>query len=207
MKNVKVYVEGATRGKRKNKSVNIEFRKAFHLLSEKVGVAHVPEYVPCGGRSQTWDLAWDRFLKREQDEIIFLLVDSETRTNFGPKDAWKFLASQPLEPWTELDQRNARYVFLMVVMMETWLLADPDALARYFGDGFRSNQIPSWPKLEEIEKDSILETLSNATQECRKRYKKGERSFEALAEADPNVIARKCPHAAYFFQRLVEECT
>lgn len=206
MKRVKVFVEGATRGRGGNSSANIACRRAFAKLAERCGAINKPEFVHCGGRSHTWTAAWNEFLNRKEGEIILLLVDSEQPTSLPPEDAWKFLATQPSEPWKDLGERNARYVFLMVVMMETWLLADSAALARYFGIVFRTNQIPNWPSPEDIGKESILETMAKATQECQRQYEKGQTSFEALAEVDPKLIAQKCPHAAYFFQRLKEEC-
>ena len=90
----------------------------------------------------------------------------------------------------------------MVQVMETWFLADREALRRYFGEGFRDRAIKHWPILEDVPKSTVLEALESATKECRKPYAKGKTSFELLGEVDPACVAAACPHAEALLQRL-----
>ena len=55
----------------------------------------------------------------------------------------------------------------MVQFVETWLLADPDALAEYFGDGFRRDRLPT-TNLEQRTKADVEKSLRRATEGCLK---------------------------------------
>ena len=90
----------------------------------------------------------------------------------------------------------------MVQVMETWLLADLDALRRYFGAEFRENAINRWPVLEHVPKATVLKAPERATAACRKSYAKGRVSFELLARVDPDRVEAACRHARALLDRL-----
>lgn len=87
-------------------------------------------------------------------------------------------------------------------IMETWFIADPTWLARYFGSDFKPARVPAWPKLEDVAKADILRTLERATSDCSKAYSKGKVSFELLAGLDPTAVKAKCPNAKALLDRL-----
>ena len=70
----------------------------------------------------------------------------------------------------------------MVQVMETWFLADRDALRNCFGAQFAENALRQWPELEAVPKQTVLDALQRATARCQKRYAKGKVSFELLAQ-------------------------
>ncbi len=201
MRKVKVYVEGATRGKGKNQSANIALRRGFRQFADKLGIEQSPAFVPCGGRTQTWDVAWNSFWSRQQDEFILLLVDSEEPAGADPQLAWRHLKLR--EGWAELEDQHGRYVFMMVTAMETWLVADELALARKFGRAYRAGVVPKWQNLESVAKADIYTALDQATSGL---YSKGERSFELVGEIDPNIVSARCPHAKHFCDSLKSLC-
>ena len=86
--------------------------------------------------------------------------------------------------------------------METWLLADRQALRRYFGPQFAESMLPHWPELESVPKDTVVEALTKASSRCRKRYAKGKVSFELLAQVDPDRVAAACAHAKALLGKL-----
>ena len=91
----------------------------------------------------------------------------------------------------------------MVQIMESWFLADREALAEYYGPGFRSNTIPLWPDIEQVPKSDVLDRLGRATHGTRKRsYKKGRDSFEILGKLDPNKVTNASPYAKSFVGSL-----
>ena len=83
----------------------------------------------------------------------------------------------------------------MVQVMETWLVADRNALAEYFGALFRENAFRQWPDLEDVSKRDVLDALTRATAGCPRRYAKGNVSFELLERIDPARVEAACPHA------------
>ena len=90
----------------------------------------------------------------------------------------------------------------MVQVMETWFLADREALRSYFGVGFGENALRAWPNLEDVSKSVVLEELRHATASCRPRYTKGKVSFELLAQIDPARVEAACPHARALLNEL-----
>ena len=90
----------------------------------------------------------------------------------------------------------------MVQVMETWFLADREALRNYFGAGFRENALKAWPKLEDVPKSTVLEALERATASCRTPYSKGRVSFEVLARVAPARVEAACPHAKALLDEL-----
>ncbi len=52
---------------------------------------------------------------------------------------------------------------LMVQVMEAWLISDPEALKRFYGNGFRISAIPKNPNVEVIAKSRVYRALYAAT--------------------------------------------
>jgi hypothetical protein len=86
--------------------------------------------------------------------------------------------------------------------MESWCVADKNALREFFGDCLHESALPALENLEARTKENVQEALVNATRDCgRDRgYKKGNRSFELLGQLDPAELKRHVPH----FARLCE---
>ena len=51
----------------------------------------------------------------------------------------------------------------MIASMETWIIADEAALRIFFKRNFRDGQIPQWPNLEKVPKESVYQVLKAAT--------------------------------------------
>lgn len=118
------------------------------------------------------------------NDLPLLLFDSEAPVKTG-HTSWQHLKAR--DNWDRPNGASDDQAFLMVEVMETWLIADRQMLERYFGANFRSNQIPAWPSLEAVPKKAVLETLDRSTAGCgKKRYAKGKISFELLGRTDPN---------------------
>ena len=87
--------------------------------------------------------------------------------------------------------------------MESWFVADREALANYYGAGFRSEAIPQWPDIETVAKPDVLSKLSRATRDTNKgSYRKGRHGFEILGKLDPNKVTNASPHAKRFVDSL-----
>lgn len=83
----------------------------------------------------------------------------------------------------------------MVQCMEAWFIADRQALAAFFGQCFRQNQLPdSANSMESIAKRQLYTSLANATKGCQKGpYGKGAHSFKLLALINPESIKNRFP--------------
>lgn len=91
----------------------------------------------------------------------------------------------------------------MVQTMETWLVADIDALRRYYGQGFNSSALPQRQNLEEEPKQAIYAALTRATQQTQKgEYAKIKHASQLLGKIRPDRIAARCPRFALLTQWL-----
>lgn len=74
----------------------------------------------------------------------------------------------------------------MHVCMETWLVADPDALTRVLGSKFDKSKLPAFASLEGSNKQKLYDALSAAAKPTPSGdYGKGDHSFRVLAEVAP----------------------
>ena len=193
-----IHIEGG--GSRS--SQDAEFRKAWTRFFTKAGIARKRyEIVRGGPRSRTYR-SFERSVRIPvPGERPLLLVDSEVPVA-GLGNAWNHLVTSVEDKWLKPRGSTDRDAHLMVQCMETWLLADREALATFFGRGWKPGRIPKWPVLENIPKDSVLEALERASEESGKPYRKGTPSFELLASIDPVKVEKACLHAKRLFDVL-----
>ena len=196
MVNSKLYVEG---GGDNNKALRTKCRRGFRIFLEKAGLTgRMPRIVACGGRNN----AYDSFKAGHASEDVraMLLVDAE-----GPVAAdgpWQHLKSR--DNWDRPGGATDEQCHLMVEVMESWFLADKDALQAYFGQGFRRQALPANPDVEQVSKQDVLSGLDGATQATSKgRYRKGAHSFEVLERLDVGKVRKGSDYADRFVKALL----
>ncbi len=190
MVTIKIYIEGGGEGK----DLDIRFREAWTKFFKSVGLAgRMPRPVRGKGRANTFELFSTAIKHSRSGEMPLLLLDSEDPVAAG-HSAWQHLKVR--DGWDKPGDASDDHAYLMVQVMETWLLADPEVLHQYFGKAFKVNKIPAWTNLELQPKQSIFDALDKASAECdTKRYAKGKISFELLGRINPQKVADKCPNA------------
>lgn len=182
MVGVKLYVEGGG----DSHSLIIRCREAFREFLEKAGFnGRMPRIIACGGRQA----AYDRFkTSNDSKETSLLLIDSEEFvTSHSP---WDHLANRSGDGFTKPANATDDHCHFMVVCMESWFLADKDALSSFFGQGFNANSLPKNTNVESISKKDIYDGLQNATRHCKTQapYGKGKHSFDILLKIDPEKV-------------------
>jgi hypothetical protein len=116
--------------------------------------------------------------------------------------------ADPLSPRTHLKQRDGwdlpaiseRSIHLMIQTMETWIIADADAVASYYGQYFLKKALPAVQHLEGVEKARIENALKRATAKTQKKEYRKIRDAAALLRAiDPGVVRSHCPSCERLF--------
>lgn len=196
MTKVRIYVEGGG----DSSALRTECRQGFSEFLQKAGLAgKMPKIVACGGR----DEAYKKFciaLRKNKNDLVLLLVDSEAvvKSNNEP---WTHLLER--DNWQQPQYAEDHQAHLMAQCMETWLIADADALENYFGQGFNRKNLPKHVDLEEVSKADIYQALAGATQGTKsKRYDKGSHAFKLLRKIDPNIVRFRCSYAERFIAFL-----
>ena len=193
----KLYIEGGGEGR----DLSVRFREGWNKFFKSAGLASKTKVVRGGGRRSTFKLFVTATENNRPNEIPILLVDSEEPVAAG-HTVWQHLSARKDDGWQRPPNADDDQAFLMVQAMETWFLADRDALREYFGRGFRQNALKKWTDLEAVPKPTVLAALKRATAACTKHYAKGKVSFELLAHIDPALVATACPHAEDLLKRL-----
>jgi hypothetical protein len=183
MASVTIYVEGGGGEKRGLQQVRLAFREFF---SEFAG--SMPKVVACGGRGAAYE-DFMMAVRQSPSSAILLLVDAERRVS-GDSPT-EHLADQP-DNWDLRGIPDDR-VHLMVQAVEAWMIADPDALRAYFGDGFNENALPARRNPEGIPKDDLKRALVAAGRNTKKNgYHEINDGTEILMRLDPATVRDKC---------------
>ena len=88
----------------------------------------------------------------------------------------------------------------MVQVMESWFLADCDALRAYYRAQLRESALPQNPQIEQIPKRDVLEGLKRATDGD---YHKGADAPRILERLDPKRVRERAPHCRTLFESLL----
>lgn len=195
VKETRIYVEGG--GGKESKAL---MRRAFGRFLSELGPEaweheHELQIVACGSREATYE-KFQRARKEHPEAFNVLLVDSD-----GPVEA------TPRHHLTaggwELGSARDEQVHLMVQAMEAWLIADPDALARFYGQGFAPGALPRTQNVENIPKNDLLPAFRRATRGTSKgEYHKTRHAFDILARLDPEKVRRRAPHCDRLFETI-----
>lgn len=197
--NVSIYMEGGGQ----SKDSKAAMRQGMDMfLTEIKDVCRKKNWhwklVCCGPRNEAYKRFQHEFLNGDT-EIVVLLVDSETRADaltpsdhLSARDGWDFQG---------VDDDK---LHLMVQTMETWVVADPNTLKEYYGNGFQKNILPSHQNLEEVSKKDIEQVLDQATQRTQKgQYHKIRHASDLLQRMDPMTVRQRCPYCERLFETLL----
>ena len=132
-----------------------------------------------------------------------LLVDAEGPVSAPATAAQPWQHLQARDGWERPPRATDGQCHLMVQVMESWFLADREALGAYYGQGFRAGSLPQNPNVEQVAKDDVLNRLEQATRDTNKgRYNKGKHSFDLLERLVPSKVTNASPYAKRFIDAL-----
>lgn len=170
--------------------------------------------IPCGGRQQTYEAFVNERRFGDTETLCVLLVDSEDPIASETKGKSEVNAQvrkrhlEKHEPSWDLSAVSEDHVHLMVQCMEAWIVADSDALARYYGQHFRAASLPNRANLEEVLKGRIYDALNEATRNTQKGpYAKIKHASKLLAIVSPDKVAARCQRFKTFtawLSRIIE---
>jgi hypothetical protein len=138
--------------------------------------------IPCGNRTGTYD-AFQDGLRTDPDTFHVLLVDAEDAVSSSPMSHL-----QRHDGWT-VAGLDGDSMHLMVQTMETWLVADVEALVKYYGKNFNSRTLPTTADLEALDKSRVADALARATRNTSKgAYHKIRHASDLLARIDAEKV-------------------
>jgi hypothetical protein len=160
--------------------------------------------VLCGGRNDAF-AAFHHATENKTADVVVLLVDSEERVaNSAPEGRVAHLAAR--DGWI-FEEILADRVQLMTQCMEAWIVADPEKLEVFYGQGFRSNSLPKRAVLDEEPKKSLFTALDAATKDSKKgSYGKIKHASKLLEIIRPAMLAKRCKsfrHLIHFLDATI----
>jgi hypothetical protein len=181
--------------------------------------------IPCGGRSQTFE-AFKNGLKMDPNVFNVLLVDAEELVEDAAKP-WDHLKQRKGDGWVKPAKAANEHCHMMIVTMETWFLADAEALVKLFKTvkGFDPSAFPKMPadpappkhgqKAIAPKPSTFLESKTKAAVNAifrkafkgtaAKEYRKIEHGAGILATIDPAKVRKYCPSSDRLFKTLGEK--
>lgn len=170
------------------------FLDPIHELARRQGSRL--RVIPCGPRISAFE-DFKTALKTHPDALTILLVDSEAAVTGEVLD---HLRSQ--DRW-DVDGLSEEQAHLMVQTVESWLIADPETLAEYYGKDFRENALPKRKDVEAVDKKTVLSSLERATEKTSKgKYHKTRHTPDLLERIRPEVVRRRAKHCDRLFTSL-----
>jgi Domain of unknown function (DUF4276) len=137
-------------------------------------------------------------LETYPEAFVVLLVDSEAPVTHGP---WVHLKNRG-DNW-DSGGLSDEHCHLMVQTVEAWLIADPDALASYYGQGFQRSALSKRQSVEAIPKAELVPSLDRATQHTQKgRYHKIRHCSDLLSRLNPETVRSRASHCDLLFTTL-----
>lgn len=200
VKEIRIYVEGGGDGANTKALIkggfNIFLKELRQIArSKQIGW----EIIICGSRNNAFR-NFKNALKTHQDAFNVLLVDSEAPVNKTPWEHLKFR-----DNW-DSPGVDDEHCHLMVQVMESWFVADIDALRQFYGQGFKENAIPGNLNVENINKLDLEVTLNKATKDKSKgKYHKIQHGAKLLEQVEAAKVRTIAPHCDRFFTTLAQK--
>ena len=138
--------------------------------------------------------------RTHKDAINIVLIDSDKPDNGNLIADLKQRESWDTEVGAEIQDEQIHF---MVQVMESWFLADRDALKKYYGQGFRDARLPGNQNVEQISKSDVYNGLKNATRDIHKnKYHKTQHAPDLLSSLDVDKVRCKAPSCNRLFHSL-----
>ena len=207
VKEIQIYIEGGAKGQ--DRAASVELRKGFaEFFGELIERAREKNLrfrsIICGSTEITCKI-FTQAKKNTPNDFLILLVDSDTAVDEKEKSKI-FLQNNPKLKKCDLKAVEENQCHLMVQMMESWFLADVEALKNYFGKDFKENKLRKNKKVEEIAKSDVLDSLKEATKETQKGvYHKIQDGAKLLELINPQKVRAAAPRCDELFKAISNE--
>jgi hypothetical protein len=196
--NVVIFIEGGGTFEKEKRILRAGFDSFFQPL-KRLAAERGKSFrlVACGGRDEAFR-AFENERKFEEETHCLLLIDSEEVLDDGVK--------------AQLAQRERHWnlttvpegdLHVMTTTMETWIIADLNALRTFYGQHFAQNRLPVHNNLEKVSKQDVWRDLAAATQNSQAGiYHKMRHAPKLLSRMDSTTVRQRCSHCNRLFQTV-----
>ena len=187
MVGARIYLEGGG----DSKDGKVRCREGFSKLLRKCGLGgRMPRLVASGGRGSAYRDFGIALESASGSEYVALLIDSEEPVSNIDR-TWDHLRQR--DGWQRPPGAHDDHVLFMTTCMETWIVADRNALGEHFGQYLHNSALPPLNNLEDRPRGVVQNSLRRATSNSTGPYTKGPKSFELLGKLDPDTLESCLP--------------
>jgi thymidylate synthase len=204
VKEIHVYIEGGAKGQ--DRAASADLRRGFSMFLTKlcpdIRAKSIKLNTVIVGSTELTCKIFAQENENSPDKFFILLVDSDVFVDKAD-EAKIFLQNNPKLKKCDLSDVEENQCHLMVQVMETWFLADAEALKNHFGKDLKENKLRKNKKVEEIAKDDVLDSLKEATK-TRKigAYHKIKDGAKLLENIMPHKVIEAAPHCEKLFNAI-----
>ena len=164
MTGIAIYMEGGGVGKENRSALRQGMDWFLQPLKEAAREEALRwKLVCCGPRKEAFR-GFRNAVRNGNDVVNVLLVDAERPVN---QSSNRNHLQTGDDQW-DLSFASEDAVHLMVQAMEAWIVADPETLASYYGQGFRAQRLPRASDLETVSKADLARGLEEASERTQK---------------------------------------
>jgi uncharacterized protein DUF4276 len=196
VKEIRIYIEGGGDLKNQKTMLRQGFSIFFKPLIDNARNRKIRWNITMCGKRDAARRDFHNACNSHPDAFNLLLVDSEGPVDSAPKhhlnkrDGWSLELSE-------------EHYHLMVQTMESWLIADIDALKQFYGKDFQESSIPPNNNVEQIPKNQLTKSLEKASQKTQKgKYHKIRHATKILQLLNEKTVQSKAPHYQRFFETV-----
>ena len=175
-------------------NLKIGFDKLFGNHKERARQKRIRFDMIAGGANAETVKDFLRSCRRNPSDLNVLLIDSEMS---APSADEAIRALRSRRYWDANVSTEDGQLNFMVQAMEAWFIADPQAMARYFGNGFAVGRLPHPQNAESIHPNGLTDSINQALRGIggrrRKKYDKVSDGARLLALIDEATVRRNCP--------------
>lgn len=201
---IKLYVEGGGKGSHKRATIKLQqgFGAFFGELKDLARERKISFVIlPSGNTQSTYD-EFIRSVAGAPEKLNLLLVDSDDAVPAG-QTARAFLQNK-YKKWKLQAVEDSR-CHLMVRTMESWFVADLDALEKFYGQNFQRSAFPKNPNVEAIDKAAIENALDAVSSRTKKEnYQKIEHGAKILESISAEKVRNAAPYCKKLFKVITE---
>ena len=184
---IRIYFEG-------NKKLREGFNKLIRSKIEQTSHSCVRFNLIAGGSKEETIKDFKKAVSSHKNASIIMLIDSDRAYDSG------LLMNIRSQIGANVQDEQIHF---MVQVMESWFLADRDALKQYYKQNFQESRLPQNPDVEQIPKSDVITGLENATRDTQKgKYHKTKHAPQLLSKLNADKVCSVAPSCKRLFDSL-----